>query len=183
MSLLAIDSGYPECACAVAGHGKLRWVGSVEYGAMLLPGYKGIDAFDAVIVEIPTVRGTATPNPEDLILVGVSGARLAERFAAIPSGLREVRPAEWKGNTPKPPHHRRMWDALADSEKQLLGGAKTLAAIDAACLRGARDRWSASGATYYRARELPTVNGTKITHDVLDASALALYALGRIRKG
>ncbi len=97
--------------------------------------------------------------------------------------ITEYRPAEWKGNTPKPPHHKRMWEALTPAERTLLGGAKTFGAIVAACMRGAKDRWQKPGARYYRAREFPTVNGTKITHDILDASALALYALGRISKG
>ena len=76
-----------------------------------------------------------------------------------------------------------MWKALAPSERALLGGEATRKAIEAACLRGAKDRWSKPGATYYRARELPKVNGQKITHDMLDAAALALYALGRIGRG
>lgn len=180
MSLLAIDSGSPLCAVATAWDGALSWVGTAGLDSAYI---EVPEQFERVVVEVPTVRGAATPNPEDLILIATVGVRLAERFAAHFSGIEEYRPAQWKGNTPKPPHHRRMWDALCDSEKKLLGGAKTLDAIDSACLRGARDRWSEKGSTYYRARELPTVNGTKITHDILDASALALYALGRIRKG
>jgi hypothetical protein len=75
-----------------------------------------------------------------------------------------------------------MWRALDPSERRLLGDEETHAAILAACKRGAQGAWKKPGATYYRARELPTVNCTKITHDILDAVALALYALKRISK-
>jgi hypothetical protein len=175
-SLLAIDSGHPECAVAVAEHGVLTSVATVT---LTLSSW----TFDRVVVEVPTMRGANTPNPEDLLLIAVTGVRLAERCARDWRNTVEYRPAEWKGSTPKPPHHRRMWDALTPAECTLLGGAKTLAAIEAACLRGAKDRWQKPGATYYRARELPTVNGIKITHDILDAAALALYDLRRIKKG
>lgn len=141
-------------------------------------------AFTQVAVEIPTLRGGSTPNPEDLLLIATLGSRLAGRFGGRYGTITEYRPAQWKGNTPKPPHHRRtLWPALTPAECKLLGGAKTLAAIDAACKRGAANSWQKQGARYYRASEFPTVNGTKITHDILDAAALALYALGRIRKG
>lgn len=144
----------------------------------------GFDGFDRVVVEIPTVRGDATPNPEDLLLIAVAGARLAERLAAPACGeVREYRPSEWKGSTPKPPHHARMWRALDAAERELLGGDRTHAAILAACKRGAKDVWKKKGASYYRASEFPTVNGTKITHDILDAVALALYDLKRIPRG
>lgn len=179
-SLLAIDSGHPECAVAVARNERLVHVGIATLNS------RNIDLsfpFDRVVVEVPTMRGGATPNPEDLILITSVGCRLAERFARDHSNIREYRPAQWKGSTPKPPHHARMWDALDANERALLGGAKTHAAILAACKRGAADRWRKKGATYYRARELPSVGGTKITHDILDAVALALYDLRRIPKG
>jgi hypothetical protein len=62
----------------------------------------------------------------------------------------------------------------------LLGGADTARAIVAACKRGAGDRWSKPGARYYRASELPTVRGVRITHDILDAAALNLWDSGRL---
>jgi hypothetical protein len=179
-SLLAIDSGHPECAVAVAEHGVLVHVDTVTREVMRIGGRF---AFDCVVVEVPTLRGGNTPNPEDLLLIAIAGSRLAGRFAGRYGDIREYRPAEWKGSTPKPPHHARMWRALNLAEQTLLGGFKTFTAIEAACLRGAKDRWQKPGAAYYRARELPTVNGIKITHDILDAAALALYDLRRIKKG
>lgn len=175
-SLLAIDSGYPDCACASAVDGSLKQLfsGSVDS----VPGWVRY-AYDRVVVEIPTLRGDATPNPEDLLLIAVRGARLAQYAADSDAVITEYRPSEWKGNTPKPPHHARMWEALSPAERTLLGGVRTHRAILAACKRGATDRWRKPGARYYRKSELPA----GISHDILDAAALALFALGRIRKG
>lgn len=176
-SLLAIDSGHPDCACAAVRSGRVVAVESVHISRYVLCRY------DRVVVEIPTIRGDNTPNAEDLLLIAVAGARMAERFARRGGSVVEYRPREWKGSTPKPPHHARMWVVLLESERKLLGGAKTHAAILAACKRGAQGAWKKPGATYYRAKEFPTVDGTKITHDILDAVALALYDLKRISKG
>lgn len=182
MSLLAIDSGYPRCTLAAADDvGTL--VGFDTYDPVASCGCVcGGSLFDRVVVEIPVVRPD-TPDANDLIRIAVAGARLAERFALTSDGITEYRPTEWKRNTPKPAHHARMWLRLSPSERRLLGGAKTYAAIKAACKRGAADRWRKPGARYYRASELPTVGGVKITHDILDAAALALYAVGRIPRG
>lgn len=177
-TLLAIDSGHPECAFALASRKRLSFVGSASAHT-----WEPLwSAPNRVVFEVPTIRGDATPNPEDLLLIAVAGARLAER-AARGAPVVEYRPREWKGNTPKPPHHARMWEALTAEERALLGGDRTHAAILAACKRGAQGGWRKPGATYYRAGEFPSVNGTKITHDLLDASALALYDLGRIPRG
>ena len=177
-SLLAIDSGHPDAAIAMCSSGRLVSVATVtlEWVAPIRP-------FDRVVVEIPTLRGDNTPNPEDLLLVAVVGARLAERAACRTGEVVEYRPREWKASTPKPPHHARMWNALNPKEQALLGGARTTGAISAACARGAQNGWRKPGASYYRASEFPTVNGTKITHDILDAVALALYDMRRIPRG
>ena len=183
-TLLAIDSGYPRCAVASVLHGNIVWLDTydpVASGGGI--GGRACHSFDRVVVEIPHMRPD-TPDGNDLIRIAVAGARLAERAVKGDGEVTEYRPTEWKGNTPKPAHHRRtLWPALTAAERILLGGPKTFAAIDAACMRGAKDRWRKPGATYYRARELPTVNGVRVTHDMLDAAALALFALGRIGRG
>lgn len=181
-SLLAIDSGHPDCACAVAQRLRLVWVGSAGLQTVSL-GTPCAGGFDRVVVEVPQADGRAVPV-DDLIRVATTGVRLAERFASRGHAIEEYRPREWKGSTPKPPHHARMWKALSPAERELLGGEQTHKAILAACKRGAQNAWRKPGATYYRARELPVAaSGTKITHDILDAVALALYALKRIPRG
>lgn len=164
------------CAVAIAdfqGVKALTWVG------MVVPLFTCLGAERAyrVVVERPEANGRDTP-PDDLIAITCAGFFLAGQLAGGPVGV--ATPREWKGQTPKPAHHNRLWTALSASERALLGGDATAAAIQAACKRGAKDRWSKPGARYYQASELPTVRGTKITHDILDASALNLYDSGRL---
>lgn len=177
-TLLAIDSGYPDCAVAAVEGKRLVAVDTVEWQARRVCGFR---SYSRVVVEVPQGDGRAVPV-DDLIRVAVAGVRLAERLVQGVD-VREYRPREWKGSTPKPPHHNRAWGALDDDERMLLGGDRTHAAIVAACKRGAQNAWRKPGVTYYRARELPSVGGLKITHDILDAVALALYDLRRIPKG
>lgn len=172
-ALLAIDPGVKACATATFVEGVLRFVGM--YG----PDDKAPWCSRAV-VEIPERVNVAGVQPDDLIRVAVAGARMAERCVrGAPGTVLEVRPAEWKGSVPKPICHSRMWAKLDDSEIDLLGGMKTGYAIKLACDRGAADRWKKDGKRYYRARELSTVDGTKITHDILDAVALGMWYVGR----
>ncbi len=174
---VAIDPGAKACAVAISDAKALVWVGMVNAFA---PDVGCLHRLEAarVIVERPEANGRATP-PDDLIAITAAGFFLAGLIAGGP--VRAVTPREWKGQTPKPAHHRRLWEALSAAERELLGGAATLAAITAACQRGAKDRWRKPGARYYRASELPTVRRTtKITHDILDASALNLYDSGRL---
>jgi hypothetical protein len=171
----SIDPGSKSCAVACSDRNdQLIWVGAVE-PPELRPRGPGCEC---VIIERPEANGRATP-PDDLIAITAAGFFLAGLIAGGP--VRSVTPREWKGQVPKPAHHRRLWEALSAAERELLGGAATLAAITAACQRGAKDRWRKPGATYYRASELPTVRRTtKITHDILDTSALNLYDSGRL---
>jgi hypothetical protein len=175
-ALLAIDPGAKACATATFVDKVLRYVGM----------YGPNDAApwcSRAVVEIPERVNVAGVQADDLIRVAVAGARMAERCVrGAPGAVREIRPAEWKGSVPKPVHHVRAFGKLSIDEAAIVGGDDTLIAIHSAQLRGAADRWKKPGAAYYRARELPTVCGMKITHDLLDAVALGLYALGRLPK-
>jgi hypothetical protein len=178
-SCVSIDPGAKACAVAISDGSclLLQWVGMVC--PQFTSGPADSDRLDAgrVIVELPEANGRATP-PDDLIAITAAGFFLAGMIAGGP--VRAVTPREWKGQTPKPAHHKRLWAALSAAERELLGGAPTLKAIEAACQRGAKDRWRKQGARYYRASEFPTVRAVKITHDILDASALNLYDSGRL---
>lgn len=174
---ISIDPGSKACAVAISvDNGRIHWVGMVAPTFAALPRSARMGA-RRVIVERPEANGRDTP-PDDLIAITAAGFFLAGQLAG--GEVRSVTPREWKGQTPKPVHHRRLWGALGATEKALLGGEATAAAIASACKRGAADRWSKPGARYYLASELPTVRGTKITHDILDASALNLYDSGRL---
>jgi hypothetical protein len=175
--LISIDPGVKACAVATWLRGTL--VLATSWPAGTLPSGMG-SVPDRVVWELPQADGRATPA-DDLIALTAAGADLARAFAGLGGEVKAYRPRDWKGSTPKPVHHARLWEALTDAERLLLGGSVTASAIWAACERGATDRWRKAGATYYRARELPSVDGRKITHDLLDAVALGLYDLGRLR--
>ncbi len=167
-----IDPGAQACAVALSGLTyELHWVGMIAW----LDSYCGRLIHRCVVERFEVVHGS---DPDDLFRATAAGFLLAGRITG--GDVRAVTPREWKGQTPKPAHHKRLWAALTPAERELLGGAPTLAAIAAACQRGAKDRWRKPGARYYRASELPTVRGVKITHDILDASALNLYDSGRL---
>jgi hypothetical protein len=171
--LAAIDPGTSKgCALAVFLDRVLCRVDMVQLA------YTGWAKYHDVVVEIPQGDGRSVPT-DDLIRVAVAGARLAERLAL--GDVRELRPREWKGSVPKPVHHMWMWAELSTQERALLGGSKMHHAILSACERGGAERWRKPGDRYYRARELPTVDRRRITHDLLDAVALGLYHLGRLK--
>jgi hypothetical protein len=174
--MAAIDSGSVECAVAFYTNGVLRTLRNLttERLSDVISSYRAV-------YEIPQADGRGAPA-DDLIRVAVGGAKVA---AWLSSEVAEYQPRQWKGSTPKAAHHRQAWDVFTEAEQALLGGAETLAAITAACARGAKARWQKRGALagnhFYSDRELPTVGGLKITHDLLDAAVLGLYDLGRLK--
>lgn len=173
--LTSIDPGVKSCAVARWRGDTLKWVASWPAGEMPSAGEPG-----RVVWELPQADGRSIPA-DDLIALTAAGADLARAFAGVDGEVVRYQPRQWKGSTPKPVHHARMWEALTDAERHVIGGAMTASAIWAACERGARARWRKHHNHHYSDRELPTVDGTKITHDLLDAVALGLYDLGRMR--
>ncbi len=173
--LFAIDPGVKTCATALARSSQLVCIASMPSFMAPL-----IGRHCAVIWERPQADGRGAPV-DDLIALTHAGADLARAVAGRDMGIRAVTPRQWKGSVPKPVHHGRLLDVLLGAELDLLGGHTVIrAAVEAAARRGAADGWRKPGATYYRARELPTVDGVKITHDLLDAVALLMFGLGRL---
>lgn len=173
--LAAIDAGATECAVALYSGQRLRMLWAVPTTRSL-----GVRCSRAVY-EIPQADGRTAPA-DDLIRTAVGGAKVA---AWLAPEVAEYQPRQWKGSLPKAAHHHQAWTLFTEAEQALLGGAATLAAITAACERGAKARWQKRGTLagnhFYSDRELPTVGGLKITHDLLDAAVLGLHDLGRTR--
>jgi hypothetical protein len=170
--LVAIDSGRNPCHCALYRHGKLSEIfEAVTHEPPILKA-------ERAVFEIPQGDGRSVPV-DDLIAVAVGGAKVAAWIAHDVEGY-TVR--AWKASKPKAVHHAELWDVLAPEEREVLGGAQTGLAIQKACERGAKARWKRSSTHHYSARDLPTVSGLKITHDLLDAAALGAYDLGRLGK-
>lgn len=173
--LAAIDSGAAECAVAFYTNGQLHLLCNLPTAGVL-----GTVRSYRAVYEIPQADGRGAPA-DDLIRTAVGGAKVA---AWLSAEVAEYQPRQWKGSLPKAAHHHQAWTTFTEAEQALLGGAETLAAIVAACARGAATRWQKRGALagnhFYSDRELPIANGLKITHDLLDAAILGLYDLGRL---
>lgn len=169
--LIAIDPGYAGQGNAVAEflHGFLY---DTWFNHLPCVGQRA----DVVVIEKPQqdARSENVP-PKILINLAWEGALLAGAFCGR-DGARLVAytPSEWKGSTPKPVHHKRLWRVLSAAEQKVLGGAATEQAIDAACRKGASKRWGITGAKCYPA--------SFDTHNLLDAAALGAFHLGRIGK-
>jgi hypothetical protein len=167
--ILSIDSGVHECACARFHEDRLVCTWHQDPRGTL----EAI-SYDAVIVERPQYDARSDrARPADLMALAWSGALLAGRYAR---GARvvELTPREWKGSEPKPISHKRAWAVLDAQERAVLGGDATGRAIVRACEKGALKRWAIAGAACYP-RSFKT-------HNVLDAAAMGLTHLGRMRK-
>jgi hypothetical protein len=138
-----------------------------------------LDDADVVVWEVPQGDGR-TMTTDDAVRVAAAGAELAGRSVAATGSIVRATPREWKGSLPKAICHLRMWQALSDTERALLGGEQTAKAIANACNRGAKARWKKHANHHYSNRDLPKVGELKITHDILDAVSLGLWYLGRL---
>lgn len=177
-SVIAIDPGYARkgggCACALLVVGEIAkvWFDRPVGGT----GPWQIGPIHAVIVEQPQQdkRSRGIP-PETLIRLAWNGALLAGLYAGeLGCPVVAVTPSDWKGSTPKPIAHGRMWEILTPVERAVLGGYDTEAKIAAAKRKGGLDRWGKPGVSYY----LRNWDG----HNLLDAAALALTYVGRLKK-
>lgn len=129
-----------------------------------------------VIVEQPQqdARSWGVP-PAVLIKLAWEGAALAGLYAGASGAVLHCPTvSEWKGGEKKPAHHARLWAVLSPAERAVLGGEKTHAVIKAACEKGALCRWKLPSDQLYPS--------TFKTHNLLDAAALLMWALGRLTK-
>lgn len=175
---LAIDPGYEKkgggCAVAHAHGGKLVAVWFARAAGFDFDGANW--GLAHVIVEQPQQDGRSwIVPPAVLIKLAWEGAALAGLYAGA-SGAQLHTPtvSEWKGGEKKPAHHARLWAVLSPAERAVLGGEKTYAVIKAACQKGALCRWKLSSDELYPS--------TFKTHNLLDAAALLMWALGRLTK-
>lgn len=172
--LAAIDAGATECAVALYTGKRLRRLCNLPTAGLI-----GTLRCDRAVYEIPQADGRNAPA-DDLIRTAAGGAKVA---AWLAPEVVEYQPRQWKGSLPKAAHHHQAWTSFTATEQALLGGPTTLVAIERACERGAAVRWQKRGALagnhFYSDRDLPTVGGLKITHDLLDAAVLGLHDLGR----
>jgi len=175
---LAIDPGYGRktggnaCAGVVGGTLIAAWFERPEHFLHIVE--KG--DYGYVIAEQPQQDGRSWEVPPAvLISLAWQGALLAGLYAgAAGAQLLDPTVTEWKGSENKVPMHRRLWRILTPAERLVLGGMETERAIAAAVEKGALCRWSKSGAELYPSKFT--------THNLLDAAALLMVALGRLEK-
>jgi hypothetical protein len=173
--IIAIDPGYAAsgqgCALAHYDHARLRavWFERPESRAL-----RAIAGVTRVIWECPQVDSRTRVSTPQIVQLAAVGASLAGLYAgSLGAGLEAIEPRSWKGAQPKPAQHLRLWSALSYAERAVLGGDDTHALIMAAARKGAMDRWSHSGASYY---------GSHAEHNLLDAAGIGLWACGRMSK-
>lgn len=131
----------------------------------------------AVVIERPEVYpGPQPTRSNDVVELAMKAAELGGQLQALGAPTpRYVRPREWKGQVPKPIHHRRVWSVLDARERAVLCQIARYTAgevelrIETACRRYA---------------ETGKVRGYSWqAHNLLDAVGLGLWDLGRMGRG
>lgn len=173
-TLVTIDPGYaakgPGCAVAVFCCGLLSQTYFARPEKVWITPLKNVYE---VVWECPQVDSRSRVSVPSIVQLAAVGGTLAGMYSGACGGATvvPVSPSAWKGSTPKPVHHLRLWRQLRVVEHDLLGGVDTEMAIEAACRKGALDRWGKPGASYYPR--------TWWTHNLLDAVGIGLWRLGR----
>lgn len=161
--IVAIDPGIKRCAYASFDGERLA------RAAFEAPPWR----VDLVLVERPEYHGARSnaARTQDLMALSWAGAVAAYRLGAQ---VKEYGASEWNRGAPKPIVHKKLWRALEEPERVLLGGSETLKRIDAAVEKGAVARWRTGrkGAHWYPA--------SFAAHNLLDAAAIGCAHLGRI---
>lgn len=177
VTVIAIDPGYAKrgrgCAVARFDDRVLRdvWYARPDGDVERL---RASDAGE-VVWECPQLDARSRVNASSVVALAAVGGVLAGLYAGA-SGCRAlaVTPNDWKGSTPKPVAHARLWALLTYWERAVLGGDATGMLIADAQRRGALDRWGHDGASYYGKSAAATV------HNLLDAAALGAWRVGRL---
>lgn len=159
---ISIDPGVQRSATAFWFQGQL-W--AVAFNPVTeFPGISWL------VVELPTVYPGQPKPSADILALRDTATRWADR--ARGATVRTPLPVQWKGQTPKPIHHKRILEALTPLELEALAlglgrtPAEIRAYVDAACRRLA-----VRGKVTGYSRE---------DHNILDAAGLGLWHLRRI---
>lgn len=175
--MICIDPGYAKsgdgCACAHFTRGELSEVW-FERPENFRDASARARRVAAVVVEQPQQDGRSWSIPPAVLMrLSWDGALLAGLYAgACGARVEAVTPSTWKGSIAKPVQHKRVWSVLDAAERAVLGGDAACRAIDAACRKGALDRWGKPGVRYYP--------DSFKTHNLLDAVAMGVLRLGRV---
>ena len=116
ISTLAIDPGTKESAFAFAEYGVLT---EAAYFSSANPPLRTISQF---VTELPQIYAghKAIGNAEDILQLARVVGQLEGTFRSQGAEITVYRPAQWKGQLPKPKHHKRVFDSgvlTPDEEK------------------------------------------------------------------
>lgn len=161
MNLIAVDPGALKSALAYFRDGTLRHVKFIPTIDLL----EGCAWPDEMIIEKPQIyrRSKSKGDPNDLIDI----ALIAGAWWRASGGRAElVLPKKWKGDMEKPQCHARAWRVLTDAERELFVSKsfQTSSMVWDYIEHGVR-----GGA--YKAE----------IHNLLDACAIGLWKLGRVK--
>ena len=164
--MIAIDPGTSAkgkgCACALFRGDTLTATYYARPAA-----WAHLPVVGMVVVEKPQIDKRTHASAPAVLELAWQGALVAGALVGRDRAtLMALTPAQWKGSTPKPVCHHRVWVTLSQAERKTLGGDATARAIDAAVERGALDRWGKAGAAYCVGYD----------HNIMDAVCLGVHA-------
>jgi ribosomal protein L37E len=168
------DPGTREHAGACFIDGKLA---HVWFWPTATPQWDGRGRPDMLLIERPEVYPGPQPSrSDDIVRLAMLAAQLGAYLEACGAPTpRFARPREWKGQTPKPIHHRRIWSILEPPERDVFcavaGKTETeiVTKIELAC------------AEYGRSHKIKRYSWK--AHNLLDAVGLGLWDLKRMGAG
>lgn len=113
------------------------------------------------------------------IRINGMGAACAHVLGWGRGGCRSVRPAKWKGQLPKPVHHRAIWALLTEPERSLLETAHRDLAGKAWSVMGPVFAYITKACDAIAYRKKPSYRAS--VTDLLDAVAFGLTEEGRFK--
>jgi len=155
--MISVDPGTKVSAAARWADGELQ---SVWWAPI------PIDSGNLVI-EVPVLRPYGKADPQDILDL----MRVVEKWAGQAGRIVEIKPETWKGQTPKPIHHRRILEALTPVEREVFAMACGHTVEDIrAYVRRACETLARLGVVARYSRK---------SHNLFDAVGIGLWYLGR----
>lgn len=139
MKSLYIDPGKHRCGVAVFISARLVWAAWVASGDV--PGLVERERPGTVLMENPKDYARFAVAHKDLDSLRAVLAVASKVARAVGAKVEKVSPSAWKGNVPKPVHHKRVEQALDATERALMSsfGAVGSAVYEA----GGHNTWDA----------------------------------------
>lgn len=136
-------------------------------GVLVTVGWRPPVSARDLVIEVPVIRPRRKGDSQDILDL----MRVVERWASKAVNVVEVKPEIWKGQTPKPIHHRRLFEALTPTERAVLADASGRTVEDV--------RGYITKACQILARTGVVARYSRKDHNLFDAVGIGLWYLGR----